>query len=170
MLKSRWGTRVLHLFTAITISGLLISCGETAASRCKVERNAVLSLTEAISRGCIDYSLSGTGSSGEMVLQVKNRTEIVWTLEIEIGTELKPPKDTVQQMTVVTKVELKLEPHEVETVELDGRVSRYRKASTGQRRYSMDSPTFAVCCKLHRVRQSQYRRRKGIRSATLLRV
>jgi hypothetical protein len=76
-------------------------------------------LVEAHSRGYIDYTLSGLGTSGEMSLRVVNKTERVWTVDVEVGTKLEPSGNDVQRMVVTKEVEVNLDSHEQTTLVLE---------------------------------------------------
>ncbi|HUQ34675.1 MAG TPA: hypothetical protein VM095_21330 [Pyrinomonadaceae bacterium] len=76
-------------------------------------------LVEARSLGYIDYTLSGLGTSGEMSLRVVNKTERVWTVDVEVGTKLEPSGNDVQRMVVTKEVEVKLDSHEETTLKLE---------------------------------------------------
>jgi hypothetical protein len=83
-----------------------------------------IELVDAHSRGYIDYTLSGLGTSGEMELRLENKTEQIWTLKVEVGTKLEPDETDVQRMAITKEVEVDLDSHEhtsleVETVCLD---------------------------------------------------
>lgn len=76
-------------------------------------------LVEASASGDISYRLSGAGDAAKMNVSVKNKTERVWELKIEVGTKLEPSEGNVQQMVVTKEYEVHLEPHEEETLEIE---------------------------------------------------
>lgn len=76
---------------------------------------------QAISSGYVDYQLSGweAGDSSKMNLRVKNKTERVWEVNIEVGTKLEPEGGDVQRMVVTKEYKLEMEPHDEETLVLE---------------------------------------------------
>ena len=76
-------------------------------------------LVEATSNGDIGYELAGAGDSTSMNLKVRNKTERVWEVKIEVGTKLEPAENDVQQMVVTKEVEVHLEPHDEKSLELE---------------------------------------------------
>lgn len=93
----------------------------TATSTPTAEPLKSANFVDATSSGDIDYALKGIGSgdSTKMSLELKNKTERIWEVKIEVGTKLEPNKGNIQQMVVTKEVEVHLEPHEEETLELE---------------------------------------------------
>lgn len=78
-------------------------------------------LVKATSSGDISYQLAGVelGDSTKMNLSVRNKTERTWEVKIEVGTKLEPGDSDVQQMVVTKEVEVHLEPHDHQSIELE---------------------------------------------------
>lgn len=71
-------------------------------------------LVEATSNREVSCQFSGAGNAAKMNLTVRNETETVWELKIEVGTKLEPSEGDVQQMVITKEYEIELEPHEEE--------------------------------------------------------
>lgn len=59
-----------------------------------------------------DYRLAGTGDSQTMMLQVFNRTNRTWHVEVEEGTKLEPAEGSVQNMVVTHEIHITVHPHD----------------------------------------------------------
>jgi hypothetical protein len=77
-----------------------------------------IELVDGISSGQLGYSLVGEGSSTLMILRIENKTDTAWTIEIERGLKLEPSGSSAQTMVVTQEVQVKLEPHQHEELEL----------------------------------------------------
>lgn len=91
-------------------------------------------LVSASSSGDISYEFAGIedGDSTKMHLKVNNKTERVWELKIEVGTKLEPSEGDVQQMVVTKELEVHLEPHDEETIEVEVGCLEISKAPPSQ--------------------------------------
>src|ERR1700731_1261448 len=67
-------------------------------------------LVAAISSGDVAYEMSGVDST-KMNLIVRNKSEQIWEVKIEVGTKLEPDSSDVQRMVVTKEVHVHLEPH-----------------------------------------------------------
>jgi len=76
-----------------------------------------LDLDTARSKGYIDYTWYGSGSSNH-ILYITNRTKRIWIVEVEVATKLEPAGDNVQSMVVTEEVRVKLHPHDRTTLEV----------------------------------------------------
>jgi hypothetical protein len=78
-------------------------------------------LVQATSGGDVSSELAGLNDpdSSKMNLKVRNKTEQVWELKIEVGTRLEPEDGNVQQMVVTKEIEVHLEPHDYKALELE---------------------------------------------------
>ncbi|MDX6447069.1 MAG: hypothetical protein QOH71_4143 [Blastocatellia bacterium] len=78
-------------------------------------------LVDATATGDIGYELTGyeLGDSTKMNLKVRNKTERVWEVKVEVGTKLEPSESGVQQMVVTKEVDVHLEPHDEKRLELE---------------------------------------------------
>jgi hypothetical protein len=76
-------------------------------------------LVEAHSLGYINYASSGLGTSGEMSLRLVNKTEQIWTVQVEAGTKFEPSGSDVQRMVVTKEAEVHLDSHEQSTIKLE---------------------------------------------------
>lgn len=76
---------------------------------------------QAVSNGYLDYELSGLeqGSSRAMNLEVRNKTERVWEVSIEVGTKLEPEDGNVQRMVVTKEYEIEIQPNTEQTLEIE---------------------------------------------------
>src|SRR6267154_271704 len=71
-------------------------------------------LLDATRIGDIAYELEGVENDNirTMYVTVRNKSERIWEVKIEVGTKFEPKDDDVQQMVVVKEVKVELEPHE----------------------------------------------------------
>ncbi len=76
-------------------------------------------LVEATSSGDIGYELAGVGNAATMNLTVRNKTERVWEVKIEVGTKIEPDDGDVQQMVVTKEIEVHLEPHDHKSLKIE---------------------------------------------------
>lgn len=88
-------------------------------------------LDAAISSHDVAYELSGIDST-KMKLTVRNKSERIWEVKIEVGTKLDPDSGDVQRMVVTKEVHVHLEPHDHETVELDASCLDISKAAPSE--------------------------------------
>ena len=127
-------TVILTLVTGILV--LSVACGPSSNNNNSSSASPSLTIQQspsvetgrgeidfvrAISSDYVDYELSGLGSgdSSRMNLKVRNNTERVWEVKIEIGTKLEPEGGDVQRMVVTKEYEIEVEPHEVQSLDLE---------------------------------------------------
>lgn len=88
-------------------------------------------LDAASSSGDVAYELSGIDST-RMSLSVRNKSERIWEVKIEVGTKLEPDSSDVQRMVVTKEVHVYLEPHDHPTVELEASCLDISKAAPSE--------------------------------------
>jgi hypothetical protein len=67
-----------------------------------------------------------------MNLIVRNKSERIWEVKIEVGTKLEPDSSDVQRMVVTKEVHVHLEPHHHDTVELEASCLDISKAAPSE--------------------------------------
>lgn len=88
-------------------------------------------LVDATSSGDISYRLEGIDSTS-MKFNVQNKSERVWEVTIEVGTKLEPDDSDVQRMVVTKEVEVHIEPHDHETIEVEASCLDISKAAPAE--------------------------------------
>lgn len=105
-------------------------------------------LVEATGSGDIGFELAGIegGDSRKMNLTVRNNSERVWELKIEVGTKLEPTDGNIQQMVVTKEVEAHLEPHDEKSITLEVScldISKLAPSSTSTKWHLVSSKNLA---------------------------
>ena len=141
-------SKTILTLIALIVLGLSLACGKTVTS---LNTNVSTpsppaqtppsdhttqsgSLVDGALSGDISYELAGLeeGNSANMNLKVRNKTERIWELKIEVGTKLEPAEGDVQQMVVTKEIEVHLEPHEEKSLELEVSCLDISKAAPSQ--------------------------------------
>jgi hypothetical protein len=88
-------------------------------------------LIDATSSGDVSYRLEGIDSTS-MNLRVQNKSERVWELKVEVGTKLEPDDSGVQRMVVTKELEVHLEPHDEQKLEVEASCLDISKAAPAE--------------------------------------
>jgi hypothetical protein len=102
----------------------LVACGneeshpDVTPAIAGLANGQVMGLVEAHSNGYADYAWVGSGDNATMVVTITNKTERDWHATIELGTKLEPAGESVQAMVVTKEIEVHLEPHDSQVVEV----------------------------------------------------
>lgn len=131
-------TTIILALLALSVITISSACQkETGPSSSPVvasptpEQPRSANLTTAISSGDVDYEMYGMNST-RMNLTVRNKSERIWEVKIEVGTQLEPDNSDVQRMVVTKEVHVHLEPHNHKTVELDASCLDISKAAPSE--------------------------------------